>query len=277
MRAIRPGAVVSHDALGAHAIDPSAAASGLEGAVVECDHTPYLYKIYERPRTGEEAAALQRLIDLKEHGFTADDRERASRSFSWPTHRVIDGSGLTTGVLIPRAEARFSFAFGGRWHLRDGQHLARAESVAGSFDLVERTRFVADIAWGWDLLDRHRLVYSDANSRNIVFAPSGSPSAYLLDCDGIRPEADPTLQYRTHPNWSDPYTVGATVAADRYLLAVWILRVLAASMIRPQPTSSDADALPAVPHRSALRRLVSRGLGAPGDRPAPAEYLARLR
>ncbi|TKJ99432.1 hypothetical protein PlfCFBP13513_08625 [Plantibacter flavus] len=277
MIGLRAGAAVRLPTIGAQAVDPAAATSGLEGTVVECAEVPYLAKLYVRPRSLAEATAIQQLIDIKEFGLTPSDRDRLARSFSWPAHRILDDTDATIGVLIPRAEARFTFAYEGRWHLRDGQHVTRATSVAGSFSELERHAFAVDVALGWELLDRHRLVYADANSRNLLFAPSGAPSAFFLDCDGIRRENDATLEYRTQANWKDPHSHSATVEADRYLLAVWLLRLLSAQMVRPQPVPGDADALPSVHRRSALRRLISRGLGPPGGRPTPVEYLAMLR
>lgn len=276
MIGLRKAAAIRLDDVGAQPVDLGAAASGFEGAVVECAEVPFLAKIYTRPRSGAEAAAIQRLIDLKVYGLSASDRELVSRSFSWPAHRIVDAQSDTVGVLIPRAEARFSFPFNGGWHLLEGQHVARATSVAGTFTDEQRMLFATDLATAWDVLDRHGLVYTDANSRNIVFARSGRPSVYFLDCDGIRRHDDPTREFRTQSNWSDPYATGASVQNDRYLIAVWVLRILAAQMVRPQPVPTDAEALPAMRGRSALRRLIARGLGPAGSRPAPGEYASVL-
>lgn len=276
MIGLRRAAAVRMDDIGVLPPDPGAATSGFEGSVVECAEVPFLAKIYTRPRRGAEAAAMQRLIDMKEHVLSATDRELVSRSFSWPAHRIVDDQGDTVGVLIPRAEARFSFSFNGRWHLLEGQHVARAVSVAGNFTAENRAVFAADLATSWDVLDRNELVYTDANSRNILFSPSGRPSVYFLDCDGIRRHDDPTLEFRTQPNWSDPHAGGASAQNDRYLLAVWVLRIFAAQMVRPQPGPGDADALPTLPGRSKVRRLVARGLGPAGLRPAPGEYVPVL-
>ncbi|MFM2720541.1 hypothetical protein [Microbacterium mcarthurae (nom. nud.)] len=273
---LRKAAAVQVDDLGLLPMDPTAAASGFEGSVVPCAEVFFLAKMYTRPRSGAEAAAIQRLIDLKEYELSPADRELAARSFSWPAHRIIDGQGDTVGVLIPRAEPRFSFPFQGGWHLLEGQHVARATSVAGTFTAEQRLRFALDLATAWDVLDRHGLVYTDANSRNILFATSGDPSTYFLDCDGVRHHDDPTLEFRTQPNWSDPHVTGASIQNDRYLLAVWVLRILSAQMVRPQPTPTDAETLPAMTRRAKVRRLVAHGLGPAGSRPAPADYVAAL-
>jgi hypothetical protein len=275
--ALQPATVVRRSALSLKPLPGAAAAGGLEGEVMRCENTPYLCKLYRAPRDDVDAAALQELIDLVYWGLGGADRGRLQQTFSWPLHRVVDDSTLATvGVLIPAAEPRFYFPHAGQWHLREGQHLPRESSVAGSFDLGTRLRVLIDLAAGWDVLARNSLVYGDANSRNIVFATSGSPSVYLLDCDGILREGHPRLGYRAQANWTDPYGGDNSLDSDRYLFALWMLRTLSSSMAAATAGVIDLSSLPSMPGRPAIERLLERGLGAPGSRPTPGECLSDL-
>lgn len=280
MLILRPGTTVRYSALAFRSLPAVAATQGLEGTVVACSNTPYLCKLLTQPLTPHEADAVQSLIDFREWAATGPDREILRTFFSWPLHRVIDdSSGITLGVLIPRAELRFYYEHGGAYHLREGQHLPRPESIAGRFSLRDRLAVLRDLVLAMDVLSRHRYVYGDINSRNLAFSPDGIPAVFLLDCDGVRREDDPTLKPRYQPRWSDPYSPGAnTLATDRYLLALWILRVLTASMTQPA-TGTVPDwrqtPIPLATH-TGLQQLLADGLGTPGGRPAPAEYLPVL-
>jgi hypothetical protein len=277
---LRPAVTVRISQLALSALPPAAAAQGLEGTIVACSNTPYLCKIFTQPLGAHEADGLQSLIDFREWAAQGADRETIRTHFSWPVHRVIDdASGVTVGVLIPAAEARFYYEHGGNYHLREGQHLPRSESVAGQFDMRARLSILRDLARAWDLLERHGYVYGDANSRNIAFAQYGLPTVFLLDCDGVRREGDQTMSHRFQARWSDPYTAGVnSIRSDRYLLALWILRTLSSSMVQPTPGEVlDWSKLP-VPLSThlGLQQLLSDGLGPPDRRPEPANFLPIL-
>lgn len=273
----RAAAPVRVSQLDLEQLSPVAAAQGLEGQVLRCLNSPYLCKVFAVPKDGIDAAALQQLIDFREWNADRDDRELIRSLFSWPVHRVLDDATLVTvGVLIPAAEPRFYFEHEGELRLREGQHLPRPTSVAGTFDLDLRIRVLSDLGRAWDLLDRNQLVYGDANSRNLVFASAGTPAAFVLDCDGIRPAGHPRQGMRMHPNWGDPYADGG-IQSDRYQYALWVLRALSSSMLAPPGTGgADFSALPPRASKKSLISLLARGLGSPGNRPAPQEYLPVL-
>ncbi|WP_285251253.1 hypothetical protein [Pseudarthrobacter sp. fls2-241-R2A-168] len=280
MLILRPGVAVRSSALFFQSLPAVAAAQGLEGAVVACSNTPYLCKLLTQPLSPHEADAVQSLIDFREWAVVGPDREILRTFFSWPLHRVIDdASGLTVGVLIPRAEHRFYYAHGGSYHLREGQHLPRPESAAGYFSLRERLGVLRDLARAMDVLARHNYVYGDINSRNLAFSPDGVPAVFLLDCDGIRREGDLTLKPRHQQRWSDPHNPGVnSLATDQYLLALWILRVLTSSMAQP-PVGACVDwgqtSIPLATHTE-LQRLLTAGLGPSFGRPSPADFLPIL-
>jgi hypothetical protein len=131
----------------------------------------------------------------------------------------------------------------------------------------------------FDLLDRHGYVYGDANSRNLAFADTGVPAAYLLDCDGIRRAGDPDMVHRFQGRWHDPHSGGINSSqSDRYLLALWCYRVLTRSMDQPHPgVPIDWPALPApLSTDRGLQQILTAGLGPTGARPAAAEYIPVL-
>lgn len=276
MLRLRPAVPVRLSQLALSALPPAAAAQGLEGIVTACSNTPYLCKMFTQRLSAHEADGLQSLIDFREWAALGADREIVRTHFSWPVHRVIDdASGATIGVLIPPAEARFYYQHDGDYRLREGQHLPRPDSVAGQFNMRARLAILRDLVRAWDLLDRHGYVYGDANSRNIAFASDGLPTVFLLDCDGIRRDGDPTMSHKGQARWSDPYSAGVNSRrSDRYLMALWILRTISSSMIQP-PTGEIPDwgrlPVPLSTHPD-LQRLLAAGLGPPNGRPEAASF-----
>jgi hypothetical protein len=277
---MRPAMTVRFSELSPRALAPSAAAQGLEGRIMACSNTPFLCKILSEALNPLEAEALQSIIDFREWTVHGRDRETVRSSFSWPVHRVLDDvTEATVGVLIPSAEARFYYEYAGEYHLREGQHLPRPATVAGNFGIRERLAVARDLARAWDVLDRHEYVYGDANSRNVAFTPHGTPTVFLLDCDGIRRDGDATIRHRTQTRWSDPYAAGLnSIQSDRYLLALWILRILSSSMAQPAPGERlDWSKFPVpLSTHTRLQTRLAEGLGVPGDRPAPSAYLEIL-
>lgn len=271
----RRGVVIRQRRL--HVAGGSLEDSGLEGQVRALHNSPLLFKSYFEPLDAEAAARLQRLIDLADD-VGAGDRALIGDLFTWPAHRVLDEYDRTVGVLLPAAEPRFYFEHAGQQRLREGQFLPRSSSVAEVVDVPARLRLLRDLAIAWDFLARHGLVYGDANSRNLVYAVSGATRVLLLDVDGMHRDGE-TAAARFQPKWSDPYSSMNTTQSDRYLLALWILRVLTFSMItvpRGQ-VPSDWDDCPApLANDRDLQFLLRRGLGYPGARPAPSDYFTVL-
>lgn len=280
MAFLNVGSTVPMNMLSLRVLPHLAAAQGLEGTVKETTNTPYLCKVFDTPLGARAADAVQSLIDFREFAVAGKDREIVRSHFSWPVHRVTDSAtGQTIGVLIPRAEPRFYYRHEVAWHLREGQHLPRAKSAAGSFDPAARLAVLRDMARAFDLLDRYGYVYGDANSRNLAFATSGTPTVYLLDCDGIRRAGDPAMAHRFQGRWNDPDSNGVnSIQSDRYLLALWCYRVLTRTMDQPRPGHKFGWGVLPIPLSStpALQRLLQAGLGATGSRPAAADYLPLL-
>lgn len=287
-------------------------AEGGEGKVHEVVGRPdVLYKAYRRPVALDVVAPLLAWRQqLGECQPALAGRVRASTS--WPTAPVTHGS-VVTGLLIPRAPARFSIRH------RDGvSHLAtlsyltadpRQRAAAYGVALppaasVERVGLVYALA---RLLEAFTaggttLAHGDLSTKNVLWSLRRGPEVYLIDCDSSRlfgPDGRP-VDDRRHPqvatpNWDDPAAsvlgIDPGPLSDRYSLALIFLRVVGAGHYpiqqrqkRGEHVAIDVELPPWGRRSQRLTQaaevwdLCSRGLSVrhPADRPDAGEWVSAL-
>ncbi|MFC0526066.1 hypothetical protein [Phytohabitans kaempferiae] len=194
----------------------------------------WLVKVYKAPLPGEETKHLTELVNLPS---IASDEERAviAASTSWPVAVVADDPSRALGCVIPAAAAKFRTTFrppGGPpaeraleidfLALKDDGFARRGIAAVTAEQRRAVCRNLVAVA---ELLDRHRLVYSDWSYSN-AFWSATDHSVFVIDIDGCAPVRAPNVY---QPNWDDPLTPRSEPAdrhTDRYRVALLVARCL---------------------------------------------------
>ncbi|QIZ35952.1 hypothetical protein [Saccharopolyspora sp. ASAGF58] len=191
------------------------------------DRPGWLAKLYRTPGDHSEATRLDELIALP-GGITADDSTTLGTSTSWPVARITKGDNPAHGCVIPAAPDRFrqDSAEG----FREIDTLARTTDSFARQKLrvpsrSDRLRICRNLVLVAEVLERHKLVYSDWSYSNAFWCHDDA-SVFVIDIDGCGPGPVPNI---VQPNWDDPLTQRpnkADACTDRFRVALLVTRCL---------------------------------------------------
>ena len=241
-----------------------------------------VYKMYRV--TGADGEALRRLVRFPASLPTAD-QDLLLRQTAWPLARVMH-QGQVNGFLMQAIPERFYGAnAAGRMRERQVQYLmfqprpVWGDIVAGDVTVSTRLDVAYQCARLIHLLHANSLVLGDISMSNILWAPGGPATIFLLDCDGIRERGCRAVfpQAET-PDWIDPLRPdsGPDRDTDRYKLALLIGRILARDPYLTPP--SELRLMDRIPNGLAteVQVLWLQAARPHGNRPDASRWLAAL-
>jgi hypothetical protein len=251
--------------------------SGGQGKVYQLPRSPHLvYKAYERDTVLPQVdrGALETMVAFPAT-LSATDRTALLARAAWPVE-VVDESGALRGFTMPQVPARFhtrirlSSSYGDRLGqtqllLNDGQFLRdRDITVDDRF----RLELLVDVAESLELFHRLGVTVGDFSPNNLLFARSGRPRCYFIDCDAMQVNGRSVLPQIETNDWQVP--VGgealATPQSDSYKFALLVVRLFAGEQ-------SSHDSSPVRRAGGEVHDLVVRALsGSPAQRPDMAEW-----
>jgi DNA-binding helix-hairpin-helix protein with protein kinase domain len=253
---------------------------GGQGQVVDVlNHPELVYKRYIL--SGVDEAALSTLITLPA-SMPRGDADFLERYSAWPFARVVD-AGAVCGFLMPKAPAEFVGNTGAGPKLRQVQYLLYPPKPLwgdiAPLGEIGRIMVILKFTMLVKILHSHDIVLGDISMNNVLWSPGDDPGIFLIDCDGARRQGEPSpLPQPDTPDWNDPLcpSTQADLDSDRYKLALFIGRVLAASAdTRPGQRLSLP---PSLDERFAatVTDFFHRAGGARGTRPSAQHWLNAL-
>lgn len=241
---------------------------------------PAALKTYSSELTGTaNTSVLEEMVRFPQQLDHASS-EWLQRNTAWPA-MVVEDNGEICGFLMRRVPPEYYFTYltqsqGGKQKPADVAFLLNPDSyVARSGISVSDRDRIALLGWLADGLSRlHSLgvVVGDLSPKNILFSLAPSPSCFIIDCDAVQLRGQNVLRQLHTPEWEVPATEPALApASDAYKLGLMAIRLFA----RDQ-SARDPVALAGISPQ--LERLARRSLSHdPGQRPAPAEWIAPLQ
>lgn len=241
-------------------------------------------KIYHHPDSPDFRP--QALDELVEHGpkLRASGLE-VSRWAAWPEIVVAD-SNRTVGYLMPLLEERFVLQVHEKPHPALLSFLLRPAAAAweGTVELPDqasRCTILAHLAGILQTVHHRGLVIGDLSYGNAVWARTGHPRAFLLDCDSIRVIGrEPVFPQMDTLDWNDPLGDPASAPdqdRDNYKLALAVLRTLV-QRTDARPEVGESEEVPGLADKFSvpIGKLLRRAAGARGTRPTAQEWRTAL-
>lgn len=255
--------------------------SGGQGAIYLVGNRPgKVLKTYHHPDSpGFRPDALDELISHRP--YLSVSGLQVGEWAAWPEVMVADGNH-TVGYLMPLLDRRFELVIHEKRYPAELSYLLRpaAASWQGSVELPDqlaRCRILAHLAGILQAVHHRGLVIGDLSYGNAVWARTGHPMAFLLDCDSIRMGGrDPVFPQMDTPDWND--FLGQPGSApdqdrDNYKFALAVLRTLV-QQTDARPAVGESVELSGVPDGLAqsIGTLLGRAAGSLGTRPTAQEW-----
>lgn len=250
--------------------------SGGQGKVYRLPRSPGLvYKAYETSVLLQvDRDVLESVVSFPTT-LSGKDRADLLARAAWPVD-VVDENGALRGFTMPLVPARFhtrirlSSSYADR--LAQTQLLLNTEQFLHDRDIAVddqfRLKLLTDVAESLELFHRLGVTVGDFSPNNLLFARSGGPRCYFIDCDAMRVDGRSVLPQIETNDWQVPPGGEplATPQSDSYKFALLAVRLFAGDQNSqdPSPVRRAGDQ---------VHDLVVRGLsGRPAQRPDMAQW-----
>jgi len=268
-------------------ISDTTLARGGVGAIRPTADPGLVYKEYYDPSKAPKRPELELLIGIGRSVLIDQSQQLGSTpesSVNWPIDLIPGLAGDISGVVLPKIPEPLIIPDRSTARTLDFLVMSRASPPRAK----ERVTLLLRMAEILQFVNTKGLIHGDINGKNLAWTVTPSPIMYLIDCDGMAPQAPPPSSGVAALGWTDPRLIdkliyGHDQFSDWYALALAMYRGLlltpgrldnkTASGSWPAP-SKIPDALS--PEISALMR---RGLTDPlrvENRPTPQEWVDTL-